>query len=51
MYGCEVKQLLVRTNNTVQVGANAERRMEQALTAYKAREMSNTEKYVLLDDV
>ena len=50
-YGCRVEKALIRANNTVQVGADAKKRVEQARTAYAARNVNASKKYILLDDV
>ena len=47
-----VRRLLYRNNNTVQVGADAEKRKEQAQKAYAIRGSVDTDaNYLLLDDV
>ena len=50
----EVKKLLIRRKNTVQVGANREERLSQASLAYTLNPKNKIEKdatYILLDDV
>ncbi|MBQ3453095.1 ComF family protein [Candidatus Saccharibacteria bacterium] len=50
----QVKQLLIRAGNTVQVGANAKTRLSQATSAYKINpkvSIDPTIHYLLLDDV
>ena len=45
-------KVLKRVNKTVQVGATAEKRKKQAMTAYRVSGMVDPEKeYLLLDDV
>lgn len=51
---CTVKQLLIRRQNTVQVGADAATRRSQATSAYALNpklKIDQTAAYVLLDDV
>jgi len=50
-YGCRVEKVLIRANNTVQVGADAKKRVEQAQTAYRAITVDEKKRYILLDDV
>lgn len=54
--GWKCQQVLERTNNTVQVGATAKKRKEQAEKAYKVRkkmksEVKSGKTYLMLDDV
>lgn len=50
--GWECRKLLVRENNTVQVGADAKKRHEQAENAYGIRgKIDSSPLYLLLDDV
>ncbi|MBR3135016.1 ComF family protein [Candidatus Saccharibacteria bacterium] len=50
--GWECRKLLSRKNNTVQVGADAKKRFEQAESAYDLRGKVDIDKvYLLLDDV
>ena len=48
----ECAQLLVRGNNATQVGADADKRKEQAKTAYILKgDISRDKYYILVDDV
>ncbi len=50
--GWEVKRLLERSTNSVQVGAGAERRVAQAFSTYSIRDRVSPDiTYLLLDDV
>ena len=50
--GWKVATVLKRANKAVQVGATAEKRKKQAMTAYRVSGMVDPEKeYLLLDDV
>lgn len=50
--GLPYKTILRRKNNAVQVGATAEKRQEQAKTAYEAKYAASSEtEYILFDDV
>lgn len=52
--GWKVMRVIERKNNTVQVGANAKQRKEQAKNAYKVNEkvkISENATYILYDDV
>lgn len=50
--GWKCESVLLRVNNTVQVGSSAEKRQRQAREAYMVRGSLNAEKlYLLLDDV
>ena len=50
--GGKCKKLLIRCNNAVQVGTDAETRKKQAESAYRAAEGVNSDtEYVLIDDV
>ena len=49
--GCSVEKVLRRRRDTVQVGANREQRMKQALEAYGAKGVIPDEHYLLVDDV
>lgn len=50
--GWRVEAVLKRTNNAVQVGMTAEKRREQAKTAYKLKKaVRSSEHYLLIDDV
>ena len=49
--GLDMERLLVRQNNSVQVGADAEARVRQAGEAYRALAVESDKKYLLVDDV
>ena len=49
--GMPVEKVLLRANNSVQVGANNEKRREQAKLAYLARDVVPDKRYLLVDDV
>ena len=50
--GAHMSELLIRNNNTVQVGASAEKRAEQAKTAYILKDnIDRDADYLLIDDV
>ena len=49
--GMPIERLLVRRNNTVQVGANNEERQKQASEAYLAKPANPDSRYLLVDDV
>lgn len=49
--GMPMERLLIRNNNSVQVGADVEKRKIQAREAYKVRGLVNDRKYLLVDDV
>ena len=49
--GLPIERALIRAANSVQVGANNERRREQAALAYKAGVVDGAKNYLLVDDV
>ena len=49
--GLCLEKALVRSNNAVQVGANKRERVEQAKTAYIAKNVEPERNYLLVDDV
>lgn len=49
--GLPIERVLVRVNNSVQVGANTEMRRRQAAEAYRAVNVDANKKYLLVDDV
>lgn len=49
--GLPVERVLIRMNNSVQVGADMEMRRKQAAEAYKAVNTDSDKRYLLVDDV
>jgi predicted amidophosphoribosyltransferase len=49
--GMTVERVLLRVNNSVQVGAGADMRHKQAAMAYRATRVDANKKYLLIDDV
>ncbi len=49
--GLRLEKALVRSNNAVQVGADRKERVEQAKTAYIAKDVEPERNYLLVDDV
>ena len=49
--GLRLEKALARSNNAVQVGANKRERVEQAKTAYIAKNVEPERNYLLVDDV
>lgn len=49
--GLPVERVLIRMNNSVQVGADMETRRKQAVEAYKAVNAGSDKRYLLVDDV